>query len=92
VAVSLIIKSRFFTGVGVNISVGGIFVETDELHEVGSRVLVVASLPTGEIQAPGIIGWVRRSSQSQPAGMGIAFEGLVSADRDAIKHFAGRVF
>jgi Tfp pilus assembly protein PilZ len=76
----------------MNISVGGIFVETEELHEVGTRVLVVTTLPTGEIQAPGVIGWVRRSNQSEAAGMGIAFEGLVSADGDAIKHFAGRTF
>ncbi len=87
VEVTLTSDSQFFAGLTGDVSAGGLFVQTYKSYAVGSRLIVAFSLPTGEIRTPGVVRWVRTSTDGTPPGVGIAFETLVAADRASIEAF-----
>ena len=61
---------------------GGIFVRTSTPLERGSK----ATLRFGtEVEAPARVVWSRMEGQGGPPGMGLVFEGLNDAVRDAIR-------
>jgi uncharacterized protein (TIGR02266 family) len=87
VAISVRGESQFFTAVTGDISSGGVFVETDEVRPVGSRVLLMLSLPTGPVRTTGSVRWIRGATEGSSPGFGIAFDGLPSTKRHAIEAF-----
>jgi Tfp pilus assembly protein PilZ len=62
------------SGIGRDISVGGMFIETENPAPFGSEVVVVTPLPgeRGEFSLPGVVRWTK------PEGMGVQF-GLLGA-------------
>jgi len=87
VEVSLSSESQFFAGLTGDVSSGGLFVQTYQCHPVGSRVVVMFSLPTGELRMPGVVRWTRRGTETTTPGVGIAFEALTSEQRASIDEF-----
>jgi uncharacterized protein (TIGR02266 family) len=87
VEVSLTSDSQFFAGLNGDVASGGLFVQTYELRPVGSRVVVALSLPAGELQATGVVSWVRQVRSGAPPGLGIAFDDLPEAERQLIEDF-----
>ncbi len=63
----------------VNLSRGGLFLETDELHPVGTSLAISLSLPafTNSMRVTGEVAWVNdgspRKSPLLPCGMGVKF-------------------
>src|SRR6478736_295083 len=58
-----------------NIGVGGAYIATTEIQEVGTPLTVELSLPSSDrvFSLPSIVRW---SSAASPAGMGIQFVGV----------------
>lgn len=67
-------KAEDQSGLGKDISLGGMFVETDQPAPFGSNLMVQLTLPgaEGPLSLPGVVRWVR------DGGMGIQF-GLLGA-------------
>lgn len=65
---------NFFTGVGGNMSDGGVFVATNSPLPVGTKVSLKVSLPAGKLVSQGKVSWIRPEANNgspQPSGMGI---------------------
>jgi type IV pilus assembly protein PilZ len=60
---------RSSRGLAKDISVGGMFVQTDEPAPFGAEVIVHVTLPSDakELRLPGVVRWTR------PNGMGVQF-------------------
>jgi hypothetical protein len=58
-----------------NIGVGGAYITTREIQEVGTPLTVELTLPTSDrtFTLPAIVRW---SSGAEPAGMGVQFVGV----------------
>ena len=68
----------FLVSYSVNLSKGGIFIETSSPLPVGSQLELAFEVPgAGALQANGVVAWVRQGAQDGlPDGMGIQFENL----------------
>jgi c-di-GMP-binding flagellar brake protein YcgR len=75
-----------------DLSVGGAFLRSDLLFEVGEELRVDFSLPDGHrIHARGRVVRVSRERDGgQVPGMGIEFIALADVDRDAVRAFIAR--
>jgi len=82
---------NFFTGLAKNISAGGVFVATHELHEIGAQVRLKLTLPEHDrpIVTTGRVAWVRPHNEANdaPTGVGIKFAELAPEDEAAILEF-----
>ena len=87
VEVTLTSDSQFFAGLSGDISEGGLFVQTYERYEIGRRLFVAFSLPTGDVKASGVVRWIRRAANGAAPGVGIAFDPLLASERAAIEKF-----
>ena len=87
VDVSLTSDSQFFAGLSGDISGGGLFVQTYERYEIGRRIFVEFSLPTGDVKASGIVRWIREARDGGAPGVGIAFDPLLDSERATIEEF-----
>ena len=67
-----------FSAESLNISRGGVFLQTDYLLPAGSTLQLIFSLPDGpRISAHGRVAWTRPPGDPQgPAGLGIQFESI----------------
>lgn len=70
-----------------NISLGGMFIEGDDVLPVQATVQIKFRVPTQRepIEVTGEVRWVERSTS--PAGMGIRFHGLRARDVWALNRF-----
>jgi len=87
VEVTLTSDSQFFAGLSGDISEGGLFVQTYAQYEIGRRIFVGFSLPTGDVKASGVVRWIRPAANDAPPGVGIAFDPLLDSERVAIDQF-----
>ncbi len=72
-------KGSFLVSYSLNLSKGGLFLETAELLPVGSLLTVRFSVPgTGVIETEASVMWVRQavSEEGLPPGLGLQFAGL----------------
>ncbi len=69
-----------------DISEGGVFIETDKPHQLGTEVSMQFHLSGGRevLQTLGRVVRVRTGSEASPPGMGIEFDELSSEDRSKI--------
>ena len=69
-----------------DINEGGVFIETEKPHQAGTEVSMQFHLPgTGEVlHTIGRVVRVSSGNLTAPAGMGIEFDELTSADRSKI--------
>ena len=67
-----------FSAQSLNISRGGVFLQTESLLPAGRTLQLVFSLPDGpRVSAHGRVAWTRPPGDPQgPAGMGIQFESI----------------
>jgi uncharacterized protein (TIGR02266 family) len=84
-------ESNFYVGFSGEISEGGVFVSTYEVHPVGTPVDVLVTLPGGfEFRTNGVVRFVRDpldfSADAEP-GMGISFNHLEPQDRELVLRF-----
>jgi uncharacterized protein (TIGR02266 family) len=85
--ISLESESQFFTGLGGNLSAGGVFVATYRKLPVGCTVSVDVAMPDGPLVAKGTVRWVRDVSTGATPGLGIAFERLGDEETGRIASF-----
>lgn len=67
-----------FSAESLNISRGGVFLQTESLLPAGHTLQLIFSLPEGpRVSAHGRVAWTRPPGDPQgPAGMGIQFESI----------------
>jgi uncharacterized protein (TIGR02266 family) len=89
VEVGLVSESMFYAGLSLDISTGGLFVATYNVHPVGTQVSIMLSLPDGHaVSANGVVCWVREpASGDVTPGMGIAFLTLTASELAAVEAF-----
>jgi uncharacterized protein (TIGR02266 family) len=84
---------RVLTNYCVNLSTGGIFIETTELLPIDSSLIIQFTLPEdGQIiKCAGRVAWINHpesiKNQSLPIGMGLQFINLTLDDLDSIRKF-----
>lgn len=80
---------EFNTG---DLSVGGAFIRSDLLFEVGEELQLDFAMPDGrQVRARGkVVRVARDSGDDVIPGMGIQFVALTDADRDAIRELCTR--
>ncbi len=76
------------SGMTRNISLGGVFVESEHRFAFGARVSVRFSIPTQEepVEVEGHVRWTE-AEEGVPRGFGIQFEGLRARDVWALNKF-----
>lgn len=88
-------ETNFYTGFSENVSSGGVFIATYNLIEIGRRVHVSLSLPSGEVvEVAGRVRWMRSTRNSAEnavsPGIGIEFENLTSHAQKHIEEFVAQ--
>ncbi|MCA9676431.1 MAG: TIGR02266 family protein [Kofleriaceae bacterium] len=70
--------SSFLVAYSVNLSRGGLFLETEDVPDVGTEIAVKLAVPgSGSITVPGVVAWRRgRESTDGPPGLGVEFTQL----------------
>jgi uncharacterized protein (TIGR02266 family) len=79
-------QGAFLIAYSVNLSKGGVFLETQDLLEVGTEVTLRLAVPgAGEFELIGAVAWVRQASpDGLPDGMGIQIRDLDERYGEAI--------
>ncbi len=82
-------EGRRLQVVSRNISLGGIFVESDELVPHGATVELRFRVPTQPetIEVTGEVRWIEKRAPGTGAGIGIRFHGLRARDVWALNRF-----
>jgi len=72
-----------------NMSIGGMFLQTEEPLELGTRFRLRFRIPDRNkpIETFGIVRWVVSPTESGPMvpGMGVQFDGLLPVDKKAVQ-------
>ncbi len=73
--------ARSFSAMTRNISLGGLFVETEETLPFGARVSLSFTIPTQAeaVKAEGRVRWIENAVKNM-RGIGIRFDGLRAKD------------
>ena len=86
----------FLVSYSVDLSSGGLFLETEQPRQIGTELELWLSIPgaTEEVRLKGDVVWVRQESRpGQPAGMGIQFQdvegGCGQLIDSLVKQFSG---
>lgn len=81
-------QGAFLVSYSVNLSKGGIFIESDTPLPIGTDVSLTLDVPeTGPIELMGQVAWVRiASADGMPDGMGVQLRELDERYGDAIDH------
>ncbi|MBM4352845.1 MAG: TIGR02266 family protein [Deltaproteobacteria bacterium] len=87
-------ESMFYTGLIRDISSGGLFVATDNVHRIGERLQVRFTFPGMDkpIEATGMVRWVRDpfGSPGLPPGVGVQFEDLPEEIAGKVNRYIGK--
>jgi uncharacterized protein (TIGR02266 family) len=75
-----------FSDFSRDINEGGLFIETDQAHELDARVMLQFRLPGSEepIKARGRVVWIQPPGGDEAPGIGVLFEELDESARSAI--------
>jgi uncharacterized protein (TIGR02266 family) len=84
--------ARFFTGLSLDISEGGIFVATYLEFPLGTKLVLCFELPDGtSVEARGEVRWVRtQAMDGERPGIGVAFTQLPEEARARIADVCAR--
>ena len=77
----------FFGGLSADVSEHGVFVSTHRVLDLGTRVSLEISLPTGQVLARGTVRRMRRADEGLAPGLGIDFDELSEIDRCTVEKF-----
>jgi PilZ domain len=61
-----------FTGLSKDVSLGGMYIESDQLLPFGTEITILAPFADGLLKLPGVVRWAK------PGGFGVQF-GLLGA-------------
>jgi uncharacterized protein (TIGR02266 family) len=72
-----------------NISLGGLFLETDQVYPLQTRLQIRFRISTQPepIEVSGEVRWIEQGGPGQPAGMGVRFQGLRAREVWALNRF-----
>ena len=84
---------EFFSEFARNINEGGLFVESETPHPLGTRVDLQFKLPGGDepVQVTGSVVRASAGSADEPSGMGIVFDDLDTQTRQRINELVRRL-
>lgn len=76
-----------------NLSAGGVFVQTDTPHDVGSIVTMQLTLPIDKeiMDIQGRVKWIRQAGGKAAPGMGIEFTSISHKHQQKIISFVGNI-
>jgi uncharacterized protein (TIGR02266 family) len=87
-------EHNFYAGLAENLSAGGIFIATHQLHKVGAKIELSLRMPDSEeaFEVVGEVRWVRvyNEHSDTPPGVGIRFNELSPGVTAAITRFLGQ--
>ncbi len=87
-------EHNFYTGFTQNISEGGLFVATSQIHELGAQLEFTFTLhpDPDPITVRGVVRWMRESHgfTDGPAGMGVMFTEVSELAKARINDFIRR--
>lgn len=89
-------RQRTFSATSVNVSEGGIFVDSEELLDIGSDLVCNIPIDRDEhaVEVRGRVAWLRPewlSDQVRPRGMGIEFVDLTENAAERLRNVIGPV-
>jgi uncharacterized protein (TIGR02266 family) len=87
--VEVLAGERNCTATTGNISLGGLFVETNATFPLQTKLQVRFRIPTQPepIEVSGEVRWIEPGGPNQPAGLGIRFQGLRAREVWALNRF-----
>ena len=86
ISVKLEGHTRLLRGSTENVSVGGMFINTQEDIELGSMLNVSCALPGGRVvRADGLVTWVRDAAEGVVPGIGVEFMAMSDEDQEALE-------
>jgi uncharacterized protein (TIGR02266 family) len=84
-------ENNFYTGLTANIGVGGVFIATADLLQVGTPLDLNLRMPDGiQLETKARVRWVREQNELTPnvgPGMGVEFDTLSPAEQESIRAF-----
>jgi uncharacterized protein (TIGR02266 family) len=89
VEVEIVAAGKHYRVTTRNLSLGGMFVDTDELLPEQTTIQVRFKVPTQPelVDVAGEVRWVEPGEAGKPGGMGIRFQGLRARDVWALNRF-----
>ena len=87
--ISLESEHNFYTGFTHNLSSGGLFVQTQDLKPIGTRLRIKFTLPDLElpVETDVVVRWVCEVGDPYKRGMGVQFLKLPGYAHQAIEQF-----
>jgi uncharacterized protein (TIGR02266 family) len=87
-SIDFVHEGTTYSGHTRNISLGGVFIETEHTLPFGARVSLRFRVPTQSdpVEVNGQVRWLETEEQ-QPRGIGVRFEGLRARDVWALNKF-----
>ena len=80
-------QHNFYSGRTHDISIGGLFVETNVALPIGTRLTLDLKLMKKDLQADAEVVWVLVGDADEPAGVGVRFVDLSPAAKKSIEGF-----
>ena len=80
-------EHNFYSGRTLDISVGGLFIETNVALPIGTRLTVDLKLMKKQLHADAEVIWVLVGDREEPAGVGVRFVDLAPAVKQSIEAF-----
>lgn len=89
VEVEILVNGKVITAVSRNLSLGGMYLESDEVLPAQTTIQVRFRVPTQPepVDVTAEVRWVEKATEGKPAGMGIRFHGLRARDVWALNRF-----
>ena len=80
------VQGRDFKSYILDISIGGVFIETNEKVQIGQKIVLNFSLPSHAqpFSLTGIVAW------SGPRGFGVRFDGMNPQQQDLLQNYVKR--
>lgn len=86
-AVSSELPHNFFTGIMMDLSTGGLFLSTEQMLPLGTRLHLSFLIDTRRVEGHAEVCWVRKGASGVEPGMGLRFLDVSAEDRDLIEFY-----
>lgn len=86
-AVSSELPHNFFTGIMMDLSTGGLFLSTEQMLPLGTRMHLSFLMDTRRVEGHAEVCWVRKAAPGVEPGMGLRFLDIPPEDRDLIEFY-----
>ncbi len=90
-SVSSEIPHNFFTGIMHDISSGGIFLSTDQMLPVGTRLHLSFLIDPRRVETHAEVCWQRPAAPGVEPGVGLRFIDISAEDRDLIEFYIRQI-